>query len=85
MSRSIHTTKRDLKRERKFAEQDGVPSSSQMTSLQRDEIKKTIFQLNSGWKKQSVNRGTPVHAELALDESGAESQIVRRLKRRREK
>jgi hypothetical protein len=85
MSRSIDSRKRDLKRDRKFAQQDGLPVSPQMTVLDQDGIKKTIYKLNATWRKQSANSGTPVHAELGLDKDGAKSQIVRRLKRRRDK
>ena len=83
MSHSIHTTKKDLKREQRFAVNDGVPSSPKMTALERDEIKKSVYKLNANWKKQSARRGTPIHAKLELVETGDEAQIVRSLKRRK--
>ena len=85
MSRSIHTTKRALIRERKFALNDGVAHDGSMTQLERDDIQKTIHKTNATWKHQAEKQQTPAHAELLLDETQPERKIVRRIRRRKTK
>ena len=42
MSRSIHTTKKDLKRERYFSHADDVPRGGDATELERADINKSL-------------------------------------------
>lgn len=81
MSRSIHTTKKALERERKFAARDDVAPTDAMTELERDDIKKRVHKLNTTQKRQAQNQDAPAHAHVTLGESG----IVRSARRRRQK
>lgn len=85
MARSIHTTKRGLIRERKFAVNDGVPHDGSMTELEREDIQKALHKLNADWKHQAEKQSAPAHAELLLDVTQPERKIVRRVRRRRAK
>ena len=66
MSRNIHTTKRDLIRERKFAANDGVPDDGSMTQLEREDIQKAIRKTNATWKHQAEKQQTPAHGDLRV-------------------
>ena len=79
MSRSVHTTKKDLARERRYAQQDGVAPSTAGTELERADINKSVRKLNEKRKRQAEKQNAPSHAELAL----REHDVTRTLKRRR--
>jgi hypothetical protein len=81
MSRSIHTTKKDLERERKFAARDDVASTAEMTKLEREDIKKRVHKVNTKRMRQAQSQDAPTHAHLAL----GESSLVRSARRRRQK
>ena len=81
MSRSIHTTTKDLKRERRFSARDNVPPSPDMTGLERDDIKKRVFKLNAQRKRQAEQQDAPAHAQLKVGESG----LVRVVRKRKTK
>lgn len=70
MSRSIHTTRKDLARERQFAANDGVAPTDGMTQLERDDLQKHIYKLNAVRNRQVQSQAALVHAQLALGESG---------------
>ena len=70
MSRSIHTTQKDLKRERIYAAYDEVPPTAGMTALEREDIQKRVFKLNANRKRQAKSQDSPAHAHLKLGESG---------------
>ena len=81
MSRSIHTTTKDLKRERQFSARDNVPSVPDMTQLERDDIKKRVHKLNTQRKRQAEKQDAPTHAQLKVGKSG----FVRVVRKRRPK
>lgn len=70
MSRSIHTTQKDLKRERIFAIRDDVPPTADMSELEREDIQKHVHKLNANRKRQAERQDVPTHAHLKLGESG---------------
>jgi hypothetical protein len=57
MARSIHITKKDLKRERYFSASDGVPYPNDLTGLEhlteleREHAKKLLFKDNELWRR----------------------------------
>ena len=81
MSRSIHTTTKDLKRERQFSARDDVSPTPDMTELERDDVKKRVHKLNAQRKRQAEKQDAPAHAELKVGKSG----FVRVVKKRRHK
>ena len=85
MSRSIHVTQKDLRRERKFAVHDNVPASPEMSVLDSGDIKKRIYKLNADWKGQANRNDTPVYAKLKLDQNQPESRVVRKFQSRKAK
>jgi hypothetical protein len=70
MSRSIHTTNRDLKRERSFSVQDGVPVTRGMTELEQDDIAKRVSKVNAQRKRQTEKQDAPGWKKLKLTKSG---------------
>jgi hypothetical protein len=80
MSRSIHTTKKDLQRARKFAARDNVPATLGMTELEGKDIQKRVHKANATWKRQAQNEDAPAHAHSVL--SG--NSLVTSARRRRE-
>lgn len=79
MSRSVHTTKKDLARERLFGQQDAVPPCDAATEAERADINKSLHKLNEVRKRQAEKQNAPTQAELAL----GEHDIVRNVTRRR--
>ena len=81
MSRSIHTTTKDLKRERLFSVHDDVSSTPDITELERDDIKKRVHKLNTKRKRQAEKQDAPGHAQLKVETGG----LVRDARKRRPK
>lgn len=66
MSRSIHTTKKDLKRERYFSASDGVPPSTDATELETQHFKKLLYKDNEKWKRAAQGKKVPVVGTVRL-------------------
>ncbi len=79
MSRSIHTTSKDLKRERVASVRDDVPSTSEMTELEKEDISKRIYKVNAERRRQTEMQNAPAWKEMKLTNGG----IVLRVKKRR--
>lgn len=79
MSRSIHTTKKDLKRERYFSHADDVPRGGDATELERADINKSLRKLNETRKRQAEKQNAPAHAHLKL----GKHDLVRRMRKRK--
>jgi hypothetical protein len=79
MSRSIHTTKEGLKRERYFSHTDDVPRTGDATELERADINKSLRKLNEGRKRQTEKQNAPAHAHLKLEKN----ELVRSVRKRR--
>ena len=84
MSRSIHSTKKQRLRERKYIDTDGVPPSDGMTALEREGHIKDVYKINSDWKKQATKFDAPIYAKLKL-EDGASGSIARDIRKRKQK
>jgi hypothetical protein len=78
MSRGIHTTKKDLKRERYFSHTDNVPRSGDATELERAHSSKSLRKLNETRKRQSETQDAPAHAHLKLEKN----ELVRNIRKR---
>jgi hypothetical protein len=78
MSRSIHTTKKDLKRERYFSHTDDVSRTGYATELERADINKSLRKLNEGRKRQAKKQNAPAHAHLKLEKN----ELVRSVRKR---
>jgi hypothetical protein len=74
MSRSIHTTKRDLVKERKFALTDGV-SNKDITTLERRDIQKRTHKINEKWKRDAHRSQAVAHAKIRVTETGPKREI----------
>ena len=79
MSRSIHTTKKDLARERRFAQNDGVATSEDGTEFERADINKSVRKLNESRKRHAEKHDAPASAHLAL----GKADLVRTVRKRR--
>ncbi len=66
MARSIHTTKKQLIRERWFAHTDKVPQTNDATELESQDIQKSLHKSNEAFRRQAVRDDAPAHAKLAL-------------------
>jgi hypothetical protein len=78
MSRSIHTTKKDLLREWKFARTDEIRATSDMTVLEREDIKKSLHKVNAEFGRQAERDDAPAVAHISLSKSGVERVIRKR-------
>ncbi|MEQ2010277.1 MAG: hypothetical protein ABMA26_26120 [Limisphaerales bacterium] len=81
MARSVHTTKKQLVRERWFAHTDAVPRTDDATALERQDIQKRIHKTNEAFRRQAVRDDTPAHAQLAL----RDSKLTRTVNKRKTK
>ncbi len=81
MARSIHTTKKQITRERWFTHTDGVPQTSDATELQRKDFQKTLHKVNEARKRQAIKQDAPAHAHLSL----LRNELTRTIKKRRTK
>ena len=82
MSRSIHTTKKDLKRERYFSASDGVPfwtGRSDRSELDSQHLKKLLYKDNEGWKRAAEKKKLPAVGKLKL----MKGEIVYKLVKKR--
>ena len=79
MARSIHTTKKDLKRERYFSHTDDVPRTGDATELERDDVNKSLRKLNETRKRHAEKRNAPAHAHLKLEKNA----LVRSVRNRK--
>lgn len=79
MSRSIHTTKKDLKRERYFSASDGVPLVSDMTDTESQHLKKLLYKDNEKWKRAAEKKKTPVVGKFRFSEG---KLVLKRIKKR---
>ena len=70
MSRSIHTTKRALRRERAHPEESGHSLSSAMTELEAKDLTKTARKLSGHFKRQAEAAGASVYADIAVKPAG---------------
>jgi hypothetical protein len=84
MSRSIHSTKKQRLRERRYLQTDGVPPSDGMTALEREGHTKDVHKINSDWKKQADKFDAPIYAKLKLGD-GTPGSIARDIRRRKQK
>ena len=66
MARSVHTTKKQLVRERWFAHTDAVPRADDATELERQDIQKRINKTNEAFRRQAIRDDAPAHAKLSL-------------------
>jgi hypothetical protein len=66
MSRSIHATRKDLERERKFAARDNVPATLGMTELEGKDIQKRVHKANATWKRQAQSQDARAYAQSVL-------------------
>jgi hypothetical protein len=66
MARSIHTTKKQLIRERWFAHTDNVPRTDDATELERQDFQKSLHKTNEAYRRQAVRDDAPAHAKVAL-------------------
>jgi hypothetical protein len=82
MSRSIHTTKKDLKRERYFAASDGVPPLTDATELETQHFKKVLYKDNERWKRAAQRKKTPIVGKFKLSEG---KLVFKRVKMRADK
>jgi len=82
MSRSIHSTKKDLKRERYFAASDGVPPSTDATELETQHFKKVLYKDNERWKRAAQRKKTPIVGKFKLSEG---KLVFKRVKMRADK
>lgn len=79
MSRSIHVTKRDLLRERRFAATDGMVQWQLQgaTEIERDDMLKSLYKINEQWCREAARQKAPGHAKLRLAESGLARIVLR--------
>jgi len=82
MSRSIHTTKKDLKRERYFAASDDVPPATDATELETQHFKKVLYKDNERWKRAAQRKKTPIVGKFKLSEG---KLVFKRVKMRADK
>jgi len=75
MSGSIHTTKKDLPRERKFAAQAELPPVRAITGLEQKDIQKRIHKLNATLERQAQHQAAPAHAHVTRKEKGIASNV----------
>jgi hypothetical protein len=81
MARSIHTTKKQLIRERWFTHADGVSQAQDATELERKDFQKTLHKVNEARKRQAIKQDAPAHAYLSL----RGSELARTVKKSRTK
>jgi len=82
MSRSIHTTKKDLKRDRYFSASDDVPPSTDATELETQHFKKMLYKDNERWKRAAQRKKTPIVGKFKLSEG---KLVFKRVKMRADK
>ena len=75
MSKSIHTTKKDLKRERTLEQNEHDITNGAMTELEENYIHKNIYKINNEWERQSNKDNAPIKAEISHDISSHEKTI----------
>ena len=81
MARSIHTTKKDLKRERYFSASDGVPfptDRSVRSELESQHLKKLLYKHNDGWKRASEKIKFPFVGTLKLIKGKIVYKLIRK-------
>jgi hypothetical protein len=66
MSRSIHATSKELRRERAFAVRDDVRPSPDMTELERKHLTKLLQRDNAKWKRDAAAADTPGFGKFKL-------------------
>jgi len=67
MSRSVHTTKKHLIRERSFAQTDAVPATPDATKLERRGIQKSLHKINEVFRRQAIRDDAPARGTLVLE------------------
>jgi len=81
MSRSIHTTKKDLKRERYFSASDGVPfptHRSDRSEMESQHLKKMLYKHNDGWMRASEKIKFPFVGTLKLIKGKIVYKLIRK-------
>ena len=81
MARSVHVTKKELVRERRFTRTDAVPQTDDATELERQDIQKSLHKTNEARRRQAIRDDAPAHAKLSL----RGSELKRTLNKRRTK
>jgi hypothetical protein len=81
MTRSIHTTKKDLVRERRYAANDGVLPVESMTQVEEQDIHKKIYKINAEWEHQAKKQDSPMQAEISHDLEQHKRTVAIRKKR----
>ena len=66
MSRSIHTTEKDLRREYYFSKSDGVASVPGYTKLELASMQKSLHKINKQRHRQAAQKQAPNHVQLTL-------------------
>jgi hypothetical protein len=66
MSRSIHATSKDLRRERAFSARDDVRPSPAATELERKLLTKLLLKDNAKWKREAAAADAPALGEFKL-------------------
>ncbi len=79
MSRSIHTTTRDLTRERRFARSDDVPETASITVIERQDIQKRARKINARWKRKAQRVEAVAHAKILVTDVGPK-RIIQKAK-----
>jgi predicted RNA binding protein with dsRBD fold (UPF0201 family) len=78
MARSVHVTKKQLLRERRFAHTDAVPQADDATELERQDIQKSLHKTNEAFRRQAIRDNAPAHAKLALNGSALTRTVNKR-------
>ncbi len=80
MSRSIHVTRKDLQKERRFSARDtDIPVCNSGTELEKKHIQKLLHKDNEQWRRQATEYETPGVGQLAFEGD----KIVRTLFKKR--
>lgn len=82
MARSIHTTRKDRARERRFSANDGVPPNGATTETEGQSIQKSVEKLNATWQRDAEQRDAPLTIEVSYKDGKLERKVRARKQRK---